>query len=60
VAPFQTTMAFLALCKRLPGAPVGLFVFKKEFQIRSGGWGIVFDEQYHVPSCSLHQARHPS
>jgi hypothetical protein len=53
-------MAFLALCKRLPGAPVGLFVFKKEFQIRSGGWGIVFDEQYHVPSCSLHQARHPS
>jgi hypothetical protein len=53
-------MAFLALGKGLPGAPIGLRVFKKEFQVRSGGWSVVFDKQHHVSSCSHHETRHPS
>src|SRR5207248_7448199 len=56
VTPFQTTMAFLHLLKGLPGAPIGLLVFKKEFQIRSRERGIVFDEDDHVPSRMLDQA----
>jgi len=53
-------MAFLALCKGLPGASISLRIFKKEFQVRSGGWGILLDEQHYVSSCSRHETRHPS
>src|SRR5207302_2255050 len=53
---FQTAMAFLDLFKRLPGAPISLLVFKKEFQIRAGERGIVFDEDDHVAPCSVDQA----
>src|SRR2546430_2179596 len=38
VASFQSTMAFLHLFIGLPGAPIGLLIFKKEFQIGSRGW----------------------
>jgi hypothetical protein len=47
-------MTFLDFVKRVPGTPIGLRVFKKEFQIRSGDRRIVFDEEDHVPSCPLH------
>ena len=53
---FQTAMAFLDLFKRLPGAPISLLVFKKEFQIRASERGIVFDEHDHVAPCSVDQA----
>jgi hypothetical protein len=53
----STTLDFV---KRVPGTPIGLRVFKKEFQIRSGDRRIVFDEEEHVPSCPLHLPRHPS
>jgi len=46
-------MAFLDLLKRLPGAPIGLGVLKKEFQIRAGERGIAFDEQHHIATCAL-------
>src|SRR5207237_5814888 len=49
-------MAFLDLSVRLPGASISLGVFKKEFQIRSGGWRIVFDEQHYLAACTLDQA----
>jgi hypothetical protein len=54
LTPFQTTMSFLNLDIRLPGAPISLGVFKKQCQIRSGGGSIVFDEHHHVASDSLH------
>jgi hypothetical protein len=60
VAPFQTAMTFLDCFKRVPGTPISLRVFKKEFQICSGDRRIVFDEEDHVPSCPLHLPRHPS
>src|SRR5260370_3097460 len=55
LAPLQTTMAFLDLFKALPGAPIGLLVFKKELQIRSRDRGIVFDDHHHVASPLLDQ-----
>ena len=55
VTPFLTAMAFLDLLKGLPGASIRLGVFKKQFQICSGDWRIVFNEQHHVASGSLHE-----
>jgi hypothetical protein len=54
VAPKHPAMTFLNFFKRVPGTPISLRIFKKEFQIRSGDRRIVFDEEYHVPSCPLH------
>jgi hypothetical protein len=48
--PFQSAMSLLHLIRGLPGAPIRLRVFKKEFQVGAGGGRIVFDEQHHVPS----------
>jgi len=49
-------MPFLHLLKGLPGAPISLLVFKKEFQIGTGSWSIVFDEDDHIASRTLDQA----
>lgn len=56
LTPFQTAMSLLHLFRGLPGAPIRLRVFKKEFQVGSGGGRIVFDEQHHVPSRTFDQA----
>jgi hypothetical protein len=53
-------MTFLDFFKRVPGTSISLRIFKKEFQVRSGDWGIIFDEEYHVAPYALDQARHPS
>ncbi len=52
----QSTMAFLHLFIRLPGVPIRLLLFKKEFQICSRGWRIVFDEDNRIASRTLDQA----
>src|SRR5260370_24627311 len=48
LAPLQTTMAFLDLFKALPGAPIGLLVFKKALPIRSRDPAILFDAHHHA------------
>ena len=49
-------MSLLRVFIRLPGAPIRLGIFKEEFQIRSGGGGIVFDQDDHLASRTLDQA----
>ena len=44
-------MSLLCMFIGLPSALIGLRIFKKEFQIRTGGVGIVFDEDNHVAAC---------
>ena len=56
LAPFETAVAFLDLLERLPSAPIGLGVFKKEFPILAGDWSIVFDEQHGVAASTLNEA----
>lgn len=48
-------MAFLAALTRLPRTAVGLWIFKKELQIRPCGRRIVFHNHDRLSSCTLDQ-----
>jgi len=49
-------MAFLDLLKSLPGPPIGFGVLKKEFQISTCGWRVIFHDEDDITACPLHQA----
>lgn len=49
-------MPFLDLDVRLPGPPIRLLSFKKEFQVRLCSWSIAFDDQDYIAARTLHQA----
>jgi hypothetical protein len=53
-------MALLHVFIGLPGTPIGLLIFNEQFQIGSRGRSILFDEDDHLASRTLDQARHPS
>jgi hypothetical protein len=56
LASFQSAMALLHVFLGLPGAAISLLIFKKAFQVCSGGRGLVFDKDNHVASKTLDPA----
>jgi len=56
MTPRHPAMTFLHSLVGVPGLPICLRIFKKQFQIGSGERCIVFDDQNHIASCPLDQS----
>jgi hypothetical protein len=49
-------MPFLDVLKGVPGAAIGVRIFKKEFQVCPGNGRVVFDDDNHLASRTLDEA----
>ena len=56
LTPLQATMTFLHVFVRLPGAPIRLRIFNKQFQSRSCSRGMLFHDENDIAAGTLHQS----